>query len=57
MKNKILFPCYSLPMRKFLTNKGIKYELVGLHPTTHQMFWVYIKNDKLVKALLEWSNN
>lgn len=54
-KNKILFPCYSIPMRDFFNSKGIKYELVGLHPISKKMFWVYIKDDKLKKAMKEWS--
>lgn len=47
MKQSKLFPCYSIPLRNFLTFKGIKYELVGLHPETQKMFLVYIKNKKL----------
>ena len=42
-------------MRDFLTSKGIRYELVGLHPTSKAMFWVYIKDEKLNKALTQWS--
>ncbi len=57
MKNSILFPCYSIPLRDFLQSKGIKYHLVGLHPETHNMFWVYEKNEILNKALLEWRIN
>lgn len=56
MKESKLFPCYSIPMRDFLTSKGIRYELVGLHPKTQDMFWVYIKNQKLKEAMQEWSN-
>lgn len=56
MKNSKLFPCYSIPMRDYLTSIGIRYELVGLHPQTKAMFWVYIKNRKLENAMLEWSN-
>ena len=55
MKQSKLFPCYSIPMRDFLTSKGIRYELVGLHPTSKAMFWVYIKDEKLDKALTQWS--
>ena len=55
MKNSKLLPCYSIPMRDFLTSKGIRYELVGLHPTSKAMFWVYIKDEKLDKALTQWS--
>lgn len=56
MKNNKLFPCYSVPMRDFFTYKGIKYELVGLHPVTHNMFWVYVKDEQLNKAMVEWLN-
>lgn len=55
MKNNKLFPCYSIPMRNFLSQKGIRYELVGLHPETKKMFWVYIKDKKLIEAVNEWS--
>ena len=50
-----LFPCYFIPLRDFLSKNGVKYELVGLHPKTHKMFWVYIKDEKLNKLTLEWS--
>lgn len=56
MKKSKLFPCYSIPMRNYFASKGIKYELVGLHPVTHDMFWVYVKTIELEKAMYEWSN-
>ena len=56
MKGNKLFPCYSVPMRDYLSSKGIRYELVGLHPESKNMFWVYIKSPQLNKALAEWSN-
>ena len=39
-------------MRDYLVNKGIRYELVGLHPKTKHMFWVYIKTKELYAAKL-----
>ena len=57
MKESKLFPCYSIPMRDYFSSKGIKYELVGLHPTSHDMFWVYIKTTELKNAMQEWSLN
>ncbi len=54
MRQSLLFPCYSIPMRDYLTSEGIRYELVGLHPETKHMFWVYIKTEQLNKALQEW---
>ena len=56
MKKSTLFPCYSIPMRDYLSSVGIRYELVGLHPETKNMFWVYVKTKKLEKAMLEWSS-
>ena len=47
MKESKLLPCYSVPLRDYLTSQGIRYELVGLHPISKAMFWVYIKNETL----------
>ena len=47
MKESKLLPCYSVSLRDYLTSQGIRYELVGLHPTSKAMFWVYIKNETL----------
>lgn len=56
MKKSKLFPCYSIPMRNYFTQKGIRYELVGLHPVSKDMFWVYIKTIELEIAMNEWSS-
>ena len=50
-----LYCCYSLEQRKFLTKRNIKYEVVGLNPNNQQMFWVYIKDEKLNTLTSEWS--
>jgi len=55
IKSSNLFPCYSIPMRDYLAKKGFRYELIGLHPETKNMFWVYIKTNKLRDCLKEWS--
>lgn len=55
MKSSKLFPCYSIPLRDFLAKKDIRYEIVGLHPESKKMFWIYIKDEKLDKAMQEWS--
>jgi hypothetical protein len=49
-----LFPCYSIPLRDFLLNKGLKYKLAALNPNNHKMFWLFIENEKLNNCLLEW---
>lgn len=54
----ILYTCYSVPLMKFLTiQKGIKYELVACNPNTMKKFWIFIRDEKLNKALNEWSVN
>lgn len=52
-----LFPCYSIPLRNFLTNMNTRYEIVGLHPETHKMFWVYIRNKELNDKLDLWGKS
>lgn len=50
-----LYCCYSINLRNFLNNNGLKYELAALNPNSKKLFWVYIKNDKLNKLLNQWS--
>lgn len=54
MKNKV-FCCYSLKLRDYLLSNNIRYEVVGLNPTSNQMFWGFIKNEKLNVFLQKWS--
>ena len=56
-KDKLLYCCFSVPQRDYLTSKGIKYEICALNPNTLNMFWVYMQNEKLSEALKEWSLN
>lgn len=50
-----IYCCYSLNLRKFLELNGVKYELCALNPNSKNMFWVYIKNDKLNNLLTKWT--
>ena len=34
MFNSKLYCCFSVPLKDFLYDHGVKYELVGLHPKT-----------------------
>jgi hypothetical protein len=54
MKN--LYCCYSVQLRDFLCEHGVRYSLCALNPNTHNMFWAYIRNEKLDKLLSEWSS-
>ena len=42
-----LYCCYSLNQRNFLAENGLRYELAALNPNSKNMFWVYIRNQKL----------
>lgn len=47
--------CYSVQVRDYLYKNGVKYDLCALNPNTNNMFWAYIRNEKLDKLLNEWS--
>lgn len=57
MDNIELYCCYSLNLREFLYNNGVRYKLAALNPNSKSLFWVYVKDEKLDKLLTEWSVN
>ena len=57
MENVELYCCYSLNLREFLYNNGVRYKLAALNPNSKSLFWVYVKDEKLDKLLSEWSAN
>lgn len=57
MDNVELYCCYSLNLREFLYNNGVRYKLAALNPNSKSLFWVYVKDEKLDKLLNEWSAN
>lgn len=54
-KEQNLYCCYSLPLRKYLYENGLEYELAALNPNTKKLFWVYLVTDRLSFLLSEWS--
>lgn len=50
-----LYCCYSLKLRDFLKDNGVRYELCALNPNNQKMFWIYIRNDSLDALLTKWS--
>lgn len=55
--NVELYCCYSLNLREFLYDNGVRYKLAALNPNSKSLFWVYVKDEKLDKLLTEWSVN
>ncbi len=51
-----LYCCYSLNLRNYLHDNGLKYEIAALNPNSKKLFWVYIKTEKLDQLLTKWSN-
>ena len=52
---KRLYCCYSLSLRDFLYQHGVKYELCALNPNSKNIFWVYFRTDELDTLLTRWS--
>ena len=57
MENVELYCCYSLNLREFLFNNGVRYKLAALNPNSKSLLWVYVKDEKLDKLLSDWSAN
>jgi hypothetical protein len=56
-ENIELYCCYSLNLREFLYDNGMRYKLAALNPNSKSLFWVYVKCEKLDRLLDEWSRN
>lgn len=50
-----LYCCYSLPLRKYLYENGLRYKLAALNPNSKKLFWAYLMTDELSTLLLKWS--
>jgi hypothetical protein len=57
MDNVELYCCYSLNLRNYLFDNGLRYKIAALNPNSKSLFWVYVKDEKLDKLLNEWSEN
>jgi len=51
-----IYCCYSVELRDYLYQCGIKYEICALNPNSNTMFWAYVRDKKLDKVLTDWSN-
>ncbi len=50
-----LYCCYSVKLRDYLYQNGIKYALCALNPNSRNMFWAYIRTPELDKLLTLWT--
>ena len=49
-----LYTCYSLNLRNYLYDNGLKYKLAARNPNSNKLFWVYVKDEKLDGLLVKW---
>ena len=47
--------CYSIPLRNYVRDNGLRYKLCALNPNSQQRFWVYVKDKQLDTLLNKWS--
>ena len=52
-----LYCCYSLPLRNYLRDNGMRYKLAALNPNSKNLLWVYIKTKELDELLDRWSTS
>ena len=52
-----LYCCYSLPLRNYLYENGLRYKLAALNPNSQKLFWIYVKDERLNYLLNKWSAN
>ena len=50
-----LYTCYSLNLRNYLYDNGLKYKLAARNPNSNKLFWVYVKDKKLDELLIKWA--
>lgn len=53
---RTIYCCYSVRLRDYLYNHGVKYEICALNPNSKNMFWAYAKTEQLDKLLQKWTN-
>lgn len=54
-EQKRIYCCYSLNLKNYLSENGIRYEIEALSKSTRKTFWLYIIDDKLNQLLQEWT--
>lgn len=53
---RTIYCCYSVRLRDYLYEHGVKYEICALNPNSKNMFWAYVRNEQLDKLLTKWAN-
>ena len=51
-----VYMCYSITLRDYLYQHGMRYKVAAINPNSNKMFWLYIKTDEFKKLLTDYSN-
>lgn len=51
-KEEIIFVCYDIKLRDYLTSKNIKWLITGVNQSSNKSFWVYDNGDINVKNIV-----
>lgn len=49
-----IYVCYSKPLKDFLCQNGLPYDITGTNTSTNRQFFAYVRDEKLNKLLDEW---
>lgn len=54
-EQKRIYCCFSLNLKNYLSENGVRYELEALSKSTHKTFWLYVIDKRLQELLQEWA--
>ena len=57
MKDSKLYCCYSVPLRNYLIQNGVHYEICAKNPNSDILMWIFLRTAKLNKLLKMWSQS
>ena len=49
-----IFVCYSVPLMKFLKEKGLDYDVTGTNTSSNKTFYGYVRDEQLNRLLDLW---
>lgn len=49
-----IFICYDKKQHNYFKRQGEKDIIYGLHPKTHNPFWIYKRTEKLNELIAKW---
>ena len=52
---KKYFYCYSMNLKKFLMDNGLRYEWVDTNPKSNKLYYKFERTEELTNLLTQWS--